>query len=171
MKIGKYPADGELTPAAHAATHESGGGDKTKDMELDNALTGADNTGSGILTIGTVGETVTAGQVLCLKTGGKYYKALATGIATMPGLVLAMEGIEANNTGKLLHLGYFRHDAWGFTVGDGTANLLYVSRATAGLVTQTAPTTAGDQVQVIGYCISDDEIFFNPCLELVEISA
>lgn len=29
--------------------------------------------------------------------------------------------------------------------------------------------TMGDQVQVIGYCVTADIIFFNPCLELVEI--
>ncbi|MBA7580052.1 hypothetical protein ES708_21938 [subsurface metagenome] len=169
MKTGKYPADGELAPAAHHTTHESGGTDEIKDMELDNAP-GADDTGSGLVTIGTVGETVAAGEVLYLYNDGKYYKALATAEATMPGKVLAMAAITANNAGKLLHLGYFRHDAWGFTMGDGIANLLYVDKTTGGLVTQTAPGAAGDQVQVIGYCITDDEIFFNPCLELVEIA-
>ncbi len=138
-------------------------------LNIINAL-GTNNLGSGIITTGTVGENVAAGEVLYLKTGGKYWKALATGIATMPGKVLAMEAIAANNAGKLLHMGYFRHDAWDFTVGNGTANLLYVSRTTGGLVTQTAPGLAGEQVQVIGYCVTDDVIYFNPCLELVEIS-
>lgn len=162
-------ADGQ-TPLAHHTTHESGGADEIKDMELNNAP-GTDDTGSGILTVGTVGEIVTAGQVLYLKADGKYWKAKADDIATMPGKVLAMAGIAASAAGKLLHLGYYRHDAWTFTVGNGTANLLYVDKTAAGLVTQAAPGAAGDQVQVIGYCISDDEIFFNPCLELVEIAA
>jgi len=153
----------------HHARHESGGADKIRNMELDNAP-GTNDTGSGLVTVGTVGETVAAGDVLYLKADGKYYKALATGTATMPAKVLAMEPISANASGRLLHLGYFRHDAWSFTVGNGTANLLYVDRTTPGLVTQTAPSTTGDQVQVIGYCVATNIIFFNPCLELVEIS-
>jgi len=139
------------------------------DVALNNAP-GTNDTGSGLITIDTVGEIVTAGQALYLKADGKYWKALATGIATMPGKVLAMAGIAADAAGNLLHLGYFRHDAWDFTVGNGTANLLYVDRATGGLVTQTPPATAGDQVQVIGYCVTADIIFFTPCLELVEIA-
>lgn len=140
-----------------------------RNIDLTNAPA-SDNTGSGLITVGTVGENVAAGDVLYLKADGKYWKALATGTATMPGKVLAMASISADASGKLLHLGYFRHDAWDFTVGDGIANLLYVDKTTAGLVTQTAPAATGDQVQVIGYCVTADIIFFNPCLELVEIS-
>jgi len=142
---------------------------KINDMEL-NPAPGADNTGGGALTVDTVGENVVAGEVLYLKADGKYWKALATGIATMPGKVLAMEAIAADAAGRLLHQGYFRHDAWAFVVGNGTANLLYVSRVTGGLVTQIVPATSGDQVQVIGYCRTADVIYFDPCLELVEIA-
>lgn len=160
----------DSAPAAHHATHESGGADETKDMELDNAP-GINDTGSGALTVDTVGEEVTAGQALYLKADGKYWKAKGNAAATMPAKVLAMAGIAADAAGKLLHLGYYRHDAWNFTVGNGTANLLYVDKTTGGLVTQTPPAAAGDQVQVIGYCVTADIIFFNPCLELVETPA
>lgn len=140
------------------------------DVALNNAP-GTNLTGSGIFTIATVGEEVDPGEVLYLKADGKYWKALATGIATMPGKVLAMENIAADASGKVLHMGYYRYDTWDFTVGNGTANLLYVDKTAAGLVTQTAPAVAGDQVQVIGYCVTAAIIFFNPCLELVEIPA
>jgi len=158
---------GAPAPADHATTHESGGGDETKNMELDNAP-GTNNTGGGFVTIDTVGEDVVAGQVLYLKADGKYWEALADAAATMPGKVLAMEAISADAAGKLLHIGYFRHDAWGFVLGNGTANLLYVDNVTPGLVTQTIPGAAGNQVQVLGYCLTEDIIYFNPCLEIVE---
>lgn len=160
---------GAPAPAAHASTHESGGADELKDMELNNAP-GTNLTGSGLLTIATVGEEVDPGEVLYLKADGKYWLALATGIATMPGKVLAMENIAADGSGKVLHLGYYRYDTWDFTVGNGTANLLYVDKTTPGLVTQTPPAVIGEQVQVIGYCVTADIIFFTPCLELVEIA-
>lgn len=167
---GAIEAWGAPAPAAHASTHESGGADEIKDMELDNAP-GTNLTGSGILTIATVGENVDPGEVLYLKADGKYWLALATGIVTMPGKVLAMESITANNAGKVLHMGYYRYDTWDFTVGNGTANLLYVDKTTPGLVTQTPPAAVGDQVQVCGYCVTADIIFFTPCFELVEIAA
>lgn len=161
--------DGRYDPKAHHATHESGGADEIKDMELNNAP-GTNDTGSGLVTVDTVGENVAAGQVLYMKADGKYWLAKGDAVATMPGKVLAMGTILADAAGKLLHLGYFRHDAWDFTMGNGTANLLYVDKTTGGLVTQTPPAAAGDQVQVVGYCVTADIIFFNPCLELVEIS-
>ncbi len=139
------------------------------DVALNNAP-GTNLRGSGLLTTATVGEEVDPGEVLYLKADGKYWLALATGIATMPGKVLAMENIAADASGRVLHLGYYRFDTWDFTVGNGTANLLYVDKTTPGLVTQTPPAAAGDQVQVIGYCVTADIIFFTPCLEMVEIA-
>lgn len=158
-----------VAPGAHSATHQSGGADEIKDMEL-NPAPGADDTGSGILTVGTVGENVSAGEILYMAATGKYLKADADAVGTMPAKVMAMESILANAAGKLLHIGYFRHDAWTWVLGAGEANLLYAS-VTPGAMSQTAPVGAGDQVQIVGYVVSADIVFFNPSYEMVEISA
>ena len=128
-------------------------------------MTPADHSGVGLYTVGTVGETVAMGDVLYMKSDGKFWKADADAAATMPGMVLAMVAITANSTGNLLHFGYFRDDTWNWTVG----GLLYVS-ITPGNPTQTAPSGTGDQVQVVGTAVSADVIFFNPSPVLVEVA-
>jgi len=84
----------------------------------------------------------------------------------MPGIALATCATTDGNPFEFLLLGFMRHDAWAWTPG----GLLYIDRTTAGALTQTAPATAGDQVQVVGVAITADIILFNPSYELVEIS-
>lgn len=155
-------------PAAHKSSHESGGTDEIKDMELDNSP-GTNDTGSGILTVNTVGEDVDPGEICYMKSDGKYWLADADAVGSMPAKVMAMAAISANASGKLLHMGYFRHDAWTWVLGDGEANLLWAS-VTPGAMSQTQPAGSGDQVQVVGYVVTADIVFFNPSYELVEVS-
>lgn len=129
------------------------------------------DTGSELhITTDTVGENVDPGEVLYLKGDGKYWLADADGVATMPVMVMAMETILADAAGKLLHSGYFRHDAWNWAPGNGEANLLWAS-VTPGAMSQTQPVGVGDQVQVLGYVRTADIVFFNPSYELVEVPA
>ena len=37
-------------------------------------------------------------------------------------------------------------------------------------MTQTAPSGAGDLVQVVGVALSDDVVYFNPSLTMVEVA-
>jgi len=138
--------------------------------ELDNAPDATD-TGNGITTKDVVGEIVIAGDVLYMKADGKYWKADADAAATMPAVVMAMAGGAADATVELLHMGYYREDSrWNWTVGNGAANLLYV-HTTAGDIVQLAnkPAGSGDQLQVVGYVVTADIVFFNPSLVLAEI--
>ena len=137
-----------------------------------NPAIGTNDTGSGFVTVDTVGENVSAGEILYMKSDGKYWKADADAVGTMPAVVMAMETILADASGKLLHMGYFRHDAWTWTLGAGEANLLF-AHTTGGEMVQFAnkPSGVGDQVQVVGYVVTADIVFFNPSYELVEISA
>ncbi|GAH38086.1 unnamed protein product, partial [marine sediment metagenome] len=65
---------------------------------------------------------------------------------------------------------FVRDDGWaGWTI-EHTTGLLYVSRATPGLMTQTLPVLAGEQVQVVGIALQEKIILWNPSYELVEIS-
>lgn len=134
-------------------------------LEFTNAL-GSDHTGSGAISPDTVGENVSIGEVLYMKSDGKWWKADADAAATMPGAAIAMESISADASGDLLFYGFFRDDTWDWTVGGS----IYVS-TTAGALTQTAPSGAGDQVQILGIAITADIILLNPGYELVEISS
>lgn len=154
--------------SGHRTRHEPEGLDEVRGIDLPN-LPAANNTGWGLETTDTVGEDVDPGEILTLKDDGKYWLADANLIGLMPAFVMAMESIAADAAGRLLHIGYFRHDAWAWVPGDGEANLLYVS-VTPGAMSQTQPVGAGDQCQVVAYVRDEDRVFFNPCYELVEIS-
>ena len=120
-------------------------------------------------TTDTVGEDVDPGEVLYMKADGKYWLADADSVDTMPAKVMAVESISADTAGRLLHIGYFRRDAWTWVLGNGEANLLFASTP-PGAMSQTAPSGSGDQVQIVGYVVDEDRVFFNPSYEMVEIA-
>ncbi|GAI37043.1 unnamed protein product, partial [marine sediment metagenome] len=90
---------------AHHAAHESGGADETRDMELDTSL--ANLTASGLKSLVTVGEIVSAGDGLFLYSDGKYHKSDASAAATMPVKVMALADAAADATVLVLHEGYY----------------------------------------------------------------
>jgi hypothetical protein len=77
------------------------------------------------------------------------------------GIALAT-GSDGNALDVLVQ-GFMRHDDWAFTVTSGTSRRLFLSDNAADNsgVSQTAPSTSGDCVQVIGWAVSDDEAYFN----------
>jgi hypothetical protein len=133
-----------------------------KDLELVNAPS-SDHTGSGSFTTDTVGENVAIGELLYMKSDGKWWRANATSTTAMPCAGVAMEAKNANQECKILLIGFFRDDTWNWTIG----GLIYVA-ASAGAPTQSIPAVSGNQVQVLGMAITADIIFFNPSYELVE---
>ena len=144
----------------------------TWDVMLDPTCSAGDHTGNGFITVDTVGENVDPGELCYMKADGKYWLADANAVATMPGKVIAMESIVADAAGRLLHEGYYRDDTWDWTLGNGEANLLFASAAVVGAIVQFAnkPAGAGDQVQVLGYVVTADIIYFDPSYEMVEIA-
>lgn len=138
-----------------------------KNIKVISALT-ANDTWSGLSAVLTAGEVLALGEAVYLKAAdSEVYKALATATTTMPSIALATCATTDGNPFEFLLRGFMRHDAWDWTPG----GLLYIDRTTAGALTQTAPSTTGDQVQVIGVAITADIIFFCPSLELVEVPA
>lgn len=136
-----------------------------------NPVIGTDNTGNGLMAIDTVGENVDPGEICYIGVDGKYYLSDADSAAQMPAKVMAMETISADAAGLLLHIGYYRHDAWTFAWVAGEGNLLF-AHTTPGAMVQFAakPAAAGDQVQVLGFVVTEDVVFWNPSMELVEIA-
>ncbi len=116
----------------------------------------------------TAGENLTIGQLCYLKSDGKWWKAKADAIGTMPGMAIAAASITADEAGVFALPGAFvRDDTWNWTTLGG---FIYVSEATAGVVTQSAPATTGNQVQIIGIAYTADIIMFNPSPVIVEVA-
>ena len=87
------------------------------------------------------GEKIDAGQVAYLKSDGKWYLARANSAVTSAGdLAIALDSGVAGGKGRLVKLGYVNNTAWSWTPGAP----LYLSAATAGGLTQTRPTGAGN---------------------------
>lgn len=141
--------------------------DDGRTIELFNAL-GTDHTATGIITTDTVGDNVNIGDLLYMNADGTYKFVDADAAATMPGVVMALATISSASAGKLLHQGYVRDDTWNWTIG----GLIYatVTATTGNTLSQTAPSGSGDQVQVVGYAVTADIMWFAPSLVLVEVA-
>ncbi len=106
------------------------------------------------------GATVNAGQVVYLKSDGKWYLARANSATTSAGdLAVALDSGVAGGKGRLVKLGYVNNTVWSWTPGAP----LYLSAATAGGLTQTRPTGAGNVVREVATVASDPStIYFDP---------
>lgn len=136
----------------------------TENLQAVSALA-SDHTWSGLTTVLTAGAALAIGNLCYVGSDGKMELIDANAAATMPGVAIATGTIVEDATGVFLLRGFMRDDTWNWTVG----GILYGS-ATAGGMTNTAPSGSGDQVQVIGVAVSADIIHFNPSLTLVEVA-
>lgn len=108
-------------------------------------------------------DTLVAGEVvyLVLATTLKWKRIDADTEATcnkVCGIVIANVLTGATCVNKVLLRGFYRNDTlFALTVG----GLLYLS-ATAGVLTQTAPSTSTQTVRMVGQAITADLIYFNP---------
>jgi hypothetical protein len=132
---------------------------------LKNHNLGQDHSAGGVISDETAGENLVFGDFCYIKSDGKLWKSDANAVATMPIVAMALATINAEATGDFLLVGNARDDSWSWTIG----GLLYAS-GTAGAVTQTAPSSSGDQVQVVGKALSATKIVLNPVMVLVEIT-
>ena len=114
----------------------------------------------------TAGESLVFGDICYMKSDGKMWKAKANVATTMPGIFLAVATISAEAAGLFVCSGIVRDDTWNFTVGV----IVFVSAATGGLLTSTAPAVATNFVQPVGIALTADIILMKPSLEMVEVS-
>lgn len=134
------------------------------DLDASNA---SDDTYSGIQLSGRVAASGGLTQWDCcyINTSSEIALADANGSGTYPAIGLAAGTVSGAAAAIVITHGPVRNDAWSWTVG----GVIYLS-ATAGGLTQTAPSTSGDKVQVIGVAISADEMFVNPSLDYLTIT-
>jgi hypothetical protein len=138
-------------------------------LQLDTVLS-ADEKYCGITEIGTMGYSATVGDLVYLQTADtKWEKAKADAAATSSlklGIVCATTA--ENSTCEVLLYGKFRSAAFPtLTVGAP----VYISAATAGLITSTAPTgTTNFVVRKIGFGNTAEDLFFCPSNDFVELA-
>jgi len=136
-----------------------------KAIELEESLSG-DHTSTGFVITGAIaGEGISFPDLCYLKSDGKYWKADANAKATTEGdLLIALETLIANETGRFFKYGYVRDDSWSFTPGV----ILYVG-TNSGTITATKPTAVGDCVRQIGNAYTASIIAFMQDLTLIEL--
>jgi hypothetical protein len=121
---------------------------------------------TGLVGRGVAGEDIDIGEAVYFDaTAGEWKLIDADAAATMPCRALALSAAGDGEDIDLLFYGYIRNDAWAFTAG---ANVY--GSTTAGGITKTAPSGSGDQVQIVGFAIDTDEMLFNPCYALTEVT-
>ena len=123
----------------------------------------ADGGSSGLKATMTVdANTVGVASALHLDADGNWIEADANVASAMPCTALALE--SGTGSKSVLFYGFMRKDAWAWTIGAP----IYVS-TTVGVLTQTAPSAIGDQVQVVGIATHADRMFFNPNYIIAEV--
>jgi len=140
----------------------------TLDIEIDS--TPADETVSGVTATFTAGEALVRGEVCYFKAAdSKMWKAVATAAATSRCVAMAAADISADAAGLFLLQGFLADNGSfpSYTIGGA----LYTPEAeTSGenVPEQTAPDTDGDFVQVIGWAMTANSVYFNPSNDIIE---
>ena len=107
---------------------------------------------------------VTFGHVLYQTGDFSYDRADASAAASMVATIgLALEA-GAGSSKKILLEGQICDTDWNWSAG-----FIYVSE-TLGALTQVAPTTSAAVVQIAGWALSADTMFFKPQLVTVELT-
>ena len=165
LEFGIGNAHGTTTTMAFDATQNI---DVFRAINLDSAI--PDNSICGITAVFTAGESLNRGDVVYFKASdSKMYKVnMTAGNAdAIPAVAMAGADISADALGKFVLQG-FVHDAGTFPTYT-VAGRLYAPEA-EGPPTQTAPSTDGDLVQVIGWAVTADKIYFNPSPDYIEVA-
>jgi uncharacterized protein (TIGR02145 family) len=160
--IGRYVNDNEnRTGLSCRCVRDLADGTTSGGINMINSINNL--SGNGVVTFGIVdGNSTGFGAALFMASDGNYEEANADGVATMPCVALALETGTGNK--KVMLQGYIRNNSWTWTPG----GLIFVS-PTTGVLTQIKPTVTGQQVQIVGYAVKSNTLFFNPNLMLIEL--
>ena len=117
----------------------------------------SNNTYAGMTITGlNAGATIAQWEAVYLGGASTWLLADANGSGTYPARGLAVAAYVDTDPATILVCGTVRNDAWNWAPGGA----IYLS-ATAGGLTQTAPSTSGDQVQQVGFALTADIAFFD----------
>ena len=152
----------------NSATTFSSSIDLALDAHLDS--TPGDEKVSGITATFTAGEALERGECVYFKASdSKMHKAVATAEATSRCVALAAEDLSADANGKFLLYGFIEDNGTfpAYTVG-GTIFTPEAETSSQNVPEQTAPDTDGDFVQVLGFAVTANKLFFNPSNDVIE---
>ena len=140
----------------------------TLDIEIDS--TPADETVSGVTSTFTAGEDLVRGEVVYFKASdSKMWKAVATASGTSRCVAMAAADISADAAGLFLLQGFLADNGSfpSYTIGGA---LYTPETATSGenVPEQTAPDSDGDFVQVLGWAVTANSVYFNPSNDIIE---
>jgi len=157
---------GDMNDVVDDTTPELGGNMELNEHNLDvSSALSSDHTYSGDIDYITAGESVVFGDVLYHKWADhEYYKAKADAAATAEAEVIALESKGDGQSCKVLRRGYIRDDSWNFS-----SCKVFLDTATAGLATNTVPSTSGHQVKAVGRAFHADKIYFNVSVDIGEV--
>ena len=129
-------------------------------------LAGGDHTTTGLTAQMLAGGAIAAFDLVCIHTTTQeVVEADASNLATTRVIGIAPAAISDTATGTILLHGFIRDDSWNWTTGA----TLYLSE-TAGAMTETAPTTSGAFVKVVGIALEPDVVYINPDNSWIEIA-
>ena len=104
------------------------------------------------------GESITQWDAVFFNSAdSEWHQADADGSGEWPARGMAVTSASDGSALVVLTTGTVRNDGWSWSTVGGP---LYVSD-TAGGLTETAPSTSGDCVQLAGWVLSDDEAYIN----------
>jgi hypothetical protein len=129
-------------------------------VELDATADGMDDDEYNGIVIGgrNCGENLTQWDTVFLNNDADpWHQADADAAGEFPAFGLSVAACTDGNEARILVRGIVRNEGWtGLTPGAA----IYLSD-TAGGITETAPSTSGDAVQIVGWALSDSEIYFD----------
>lgn len=168
LEIGKGSAHG-TTPAIKI--------DSNVNVQVMHNAAVADGEYSGDLALFQAGEILKTGEVVYFKSDGKVWKAVATAAATSRCVAMCVADVSAEGVGPFLLKGFARFNAVfpAYTIG----GVLYTPEAETAnaaaddnnnIPEQAAPDTDGDFVQIIGWAVSADAVYFDPDSTVIEIA-
>ena len=171
---GEHATDGEVDVTIGAGTGSTttiaGSLDVTHNVHYDSSP--ADESCSGMTATFTAGEALVRGEVVYFKAAdSKMWKAVATAAATSRCVAMAAEDISADASGKFLLKGFLTDNGSfpSYTVG----GVLYTPEAetsSENVPEQTAPDTDGDFVQIIGWAVTANTVYFCPDSTVIEVA-
>lgn len=119
---------------------------------------------SGIAIDGNIiSNSIGIGAALFLNSSGNYQLAGASEATANKCFAIALE--TGTGAKKLLLQGILRNDIWAFSSGEK----IFLSD-TLGEITNTAPSGSGDKIQIIGFALSVNTIYFQPSFTEIELS-
>ena len=140
----------------------------TLDIEIDS--TPSDETVSGVTATFTAGEDLVRGEVVYFKASdSKMWKAVATASGTSRCVAMAAADISADAAGLFLLQGFLADNGSfpSYTIG-GALYTPEAETSSQNVPEQTAPDSDGDFVQVLGWAVTANSVYFNPSNDIIE---